>query len=261
MMVLKKFTLSILCFLTLILVTASASASKPISCIVFDYINARVTPLSVSDPPTKQSSSVTTLQQCLQTIETIKEWQEYVDKIQKLRAEAAGLIGNLKQEIEAVKVTDIESTTKGTQTLIDGFKGKAPDVAGGVVDFEDAATTEQAISKVAVVADPVGAVEDLALKERKDAFIQQSFIDLHADILVAKAKLADLKKSDSDAQGSSSTPDTNGNDSLVIRMKNFENQVQVLEEKIQSMRIVLEGIKNLKSAKTLKEEVSVGESK
>ena len=101
-------------------------------------------------------------------------------------------------------------------------------------------------------------MEELALKEKRDAFIQQAFIDLHADVLVAKRKLADLKKSDSDAQNSSSTTDTNGNDSLVIRMKNFENQVQVLEQKILAMRVTFEGLRDLKSAKTSQTEISVG---
>ena len=42
-------------------------------------------------------------------------------------------------------------------------------------------------------------------------------------------------------------------------MKSFENQVQALEENLAAMRIVLEGIKGLRSADTLKEDVTLGD--
>ena len=131
----------------------------------------------------------------------------------------------------------------------------------GIVDFEKPETTKKAITATAVVANPVDSVEELEANERRERFIQQTYIDLHADILVAKKKLADLNDADSQAQNASSTGDTIGNENVVMIMKNFENQVQALEENLASMRLTLEGIKSLRAAEVLKEDVNVGGSK
>ena len=83
-------------------------------------------------------------------------------------------------------------------------------------------------------------------------------VDLLAEVLVAKKVLAELKAADSQAQASSASQDTNGIINQAIQMKNFENQVQVLEQQLAAMQDLLEGIHILEMADPVQEEISVG---
>ena len=226
-------------------------------CWVIDLANVIVTPLPIADKYTDKSSTLENVQQGWQTIESLLEVIQYYEKLAKLSIKDT----TLAQKINQVKVTALELPKMGSETVVDAFKGAVADVKTPNVNFEKSEQTQKAVTATAVVANPVGAEEEQAVKERKAAFIQQAQIDLLSDVLVAKQKLADLKQSDTEAQNASSTKDSIGTVNINIQVKNFENQVQALEQSIAAMRNTREGILNLKAAKTQKEEVSVGGDK
>ena len=76
--------------------------------------------------------------------------------------------------------------------------------------------------------------------------------------MVEKYNLNKLKEADTSAQNSSSTGDTIGNTAIVMRMKNHENDVQAMQESVAALRNTLEGIRALRAAKTISEDVKVG---
>lgn len=254
-MKLKKGIFAIISFLMLTFssVPAKADLRFYLECIAIDALNFIVTPMPIIDGETGKQTIITAVEATMNDLESLFHLIKYMEKLAKLSINPTSIFSKIK----SVKVTSIESVTKGTQTIVDGFKS----ATSGVVDFEKPETTKRAISATAVVANPVNSVEEIEASERREAFIQQAFIDLHADILVAKKKLADLNEADSQAQEASSTGDSIGNSNVVMVMRNFENQVQALEENLSAMRIALEGIKNLKDADVLKEDVSVGGTK
>lgn len=227
---------------------------KALECAAIDVANVLVTPLPIVDPKTDRDTLMTASESITNNFEALLQLIKYIEKMRKLSLNPFSLM----QDIDITKVTPIKNVTSGAQTIVDGFKGNMPkipsDLEGFVMaNFEKHESTEDAIEKIAVTANPVGSVEKIVVQERRDAFIQQAIIDLHADILVAKKKLADLKESDSEAQDSSSTGDTIGTLNMSIQMKNYENQVQALEQNLKTMRITLEGIKNLRSASMITE--------
>lgn len=239
--------------LTFSSVPAKADLRFYLECIAIDTLNVIVTPMPIIDGETGKQTIITAVEATMNDIESLFHMIKYMEKLAKLSINPKSIFSKIK----AVKVTSIESVTKGTQTIIDGFK----DATSGIVNFELPETTKRAITATAVVANPVDSIEEIVANERREAFIQQAFIDLHADILVAKKKLADLNEADSQAQSTSSTGDSIGNSNVVMVMKNFENQVQALEENLAAMRVALEGLRNLKEADVLKEDVNVGGAK
>ena len=255
MMKLKKNIFASISFLVLALlptqVLALGCLLDPLECIVVDHVNAIITPLPILDPKTEASAVLSTVEETLNDIASLAQLVEYLEKLQKLSLNPL----SLAQSIIKTQVPEIESVVKGTQTAVDGFKATIPGIKSVIVNFKDPKTTEKAINAAAVYANPVGSAEEIAANERRAAFIQQALIDLHADILVAKGKLIELKEADKQSQEAASTADTIGNTNVVIQMKSFENQVQALEENLASMQLVLEGIKNLRSGGILKEDV------
>ena len=253
-MKIRKLLASGLFSLSLCMV-AQPKPANAIICELWDLLNALVTPLPTVDSGTDLSSLFANLQQVLQTVESVSEVMEYENKLTKL-SEGGSVASSLNQ----VQVPALENTTKGSETSVDAYKGTVPGVQVPGVNFEQNNQTEQAVMKTAVVANPVGEAETIAAEERKNAFIQQARIDLLSDLLVAKKKLAELKQSDSQAQGASSSSDTVGGNDVSITMKDFENQVQALEQKIVAMRNLREGIAALKTADTVQEDINVGGS-
>ncbi len=252
-MMFKKTFIATLCALMLASPTV-VHARKPLICDLIDYVNSKVTPMPIGDKEIDKATILASLEQVIQAISAINETIETIDDLEKFVADGAGIA----KAIEQVKVTAIESVEQGTQTLVDAYKGAVADIKTANVSFIKPQQVQDAISSVAVVSDPASKVEEQAAKERKASFIQQAEIDLLADILVAKDKLADLKDSDSNAQASSASEDSNGNTDIVIRMKSFENEVQVLEQKLAAMRSVREGLVNLKVATPVKEKIQMG---
>ncbi|MBP5534085.1 MAG: hypothetical protein J6Y03_01085 [Alphaproteobacteria bacterium] len=254
-MKLKKYILGCVVFLMSLFVPLQANAvPRILICLAIEALDKLVNPLPIVDGGSDEKALVTASEGVMNDLKSFTELLKYLEKLRKLALNPF----SLAQDIEKVGVTSIENVTKGSQTVIDGFKGAAPGIVAGTVDFKNTESTKDAINKVAVVANPVGNVEKTVVKERRAAFIQQSLIDLHADILVAKDKLAKLKEADTSAQDSSSTDDTIGNLNVAIRMNSWENQVQDLEKDLAYKRMILEGIRNLKSADVLGEEVQVG---
>ena len=254
-MMLKKYTVGFFALIMLVFMPLRANAiSKFLICLAIDAANVIVTPMPIKDGETEKQVLVTSNEGIMNDLKSFIQLLKYLEKLRKLSLNPA----SLAQDIEKVGVASLESATKGSQTIVDGFKGTVPGIAAKEVNFEKADSTEDAITKVAIVANPVGSVEETVVNERRAAFIQQSLINLHADLLVAKGKLNKLKESDTSAQSSSSTGDTIGTVNIVNRMKNYENEVQSIQEGITAMRNVLEGIKALKAAKTLSENVEVG---
>ena len=117
----------------------------------------------------------------------------------------------------------------------------------------------QAVEQTAVVANPVGAVEEQEAKERKKAFIQQSMLDLTARVLFYKSELQKLKQADTDAANSKSSNDTVGSMEVTVRMKDANNRIRALLEKIEAARLELTAIQNLQSADMLPEKTNVKE--
>ena len=253
-----KLKVFFLCFIFFVVSiqrpTNAGCPNDPLICAAWNKVNKLVTPLSTIDSALDTNTTILGLQQVLQTMASILEVVEYERKLEKLSADISSLSDNLKQ----VNVLELKNTVKGAETSVDAYKGTVPDIKTTNVDFEKGDQIANAITQTAVVANPVGNVEELAAKERKDAYIQQATIDLLSDLLVAKKKLAGLKQSDSQGQGSSSSEDTVGAIHVKVQMNDFENQVQALEHKIQAMRNVREGIRSLKNADTVKEEINVG---
>lgn len=253
-----KLKVFFLCFMFLVVSVhrpvGAACPEHPIVCAIWEKINEDITPLPTIDEALDNNANFVALQQVLQTIAATLEVIEYERKLEKLSESISSLSDNLKQ----VNVLELKNTVKGVETFVDAYKGTVPDVKTANVDFEKGDQVSNAITQTAVVANPVGNVEELAAQERKDAYIQQATIDLLSDLLVAKKKLSGLKQSDSQGQGSSSSEDTVGAIHVKIQMNDFENQVQALEHKIQAMRNVREGIRSLKNADTVKEEINVG---
>ena len=251
---LKKSIFASVSFLVLALmptrVLALGCLLDPLECIVVDHVNAIITPLPILDPKTEADAILATAQETLNDIASLVELIKYVEKMQKLSLNPL----SLAQAIDQTDVPEIKSVVKGTQTSVDGFKATIPGIKSTVVNFKNSKSTEDAINVAAVYANPTDSAEEIAANERRAAFIQQALIDLHADVLVAKGKLMDLKDADTQSQSASSTGDTVGNSNIVIQMKSFENQVQALEENIASMRMVLEGIKSLRSGDVLRED-------
>ena len=251
-MKLKKVLLCALCSTSL--AVAVAKPANALRCELWDLLNVLVTPLPTVDSSTNIAALFAQLEQILQTVEAFNEVKEYTNKLEKLSKNMSSLSTSLSQ----VTVPSLESVETGIQTTVDAYKGSVPGLKTLVVNFEKEEQVTDAISKTAVVADPVGAVEEQVVKERKDAFIQQATIDLMADVLVAKKTLADLKNADANAQASSSTGDTAGVIHVAARMKDYENQVQTLEQKIKALQNLREGINALKTLDTIKSEVSEG---
>ena len=250
MMNFRKKVLIGLCSLCFVSFAFPANA---LICELWDILNALVTPLPVNDSATNVNTLMTQLQQILQTVESTNEKDAYINKVKKLAS------GNdtLSAFISQVPVPQIENATSGATGLIDAFKGKLEGV-GSVVNFEKADQIKNALNKAAVVSNPIDDVERLAEDEKKRAFIQQTKIELLADVLVLKKKLAELKQADTQAQNSSSSQDTNGIMNLAIRMKDFENQVQILEQDLAAKHNVLESIRLLQEADPVLEEIPVG---
>jgi len=227
--------------------------AKALICELWDILNAAVTPLPTNDTTTGINTLMTNLQQVLQSTESLNEYSEYLNKFQKLASGNTSLASGL----QAIDVKSFENATNGASGLIDAFKGKLEGL-GAMVNFEKPEQVENAVNVAAVVSNPIDDAERLAEAEKKAAFIQQSRIDLLAEVLVAKKVLAELKAADSQAQTSSSSQDTNGIINQAIQMKNFENQVQVLEQQLAAMQDLLEGIRILEMAEPVQEEISVG---
>lgn len=251
-MKLKKILLCALCS-TSLTVFMNAKPANALRCELWDLLNILVTPLPTVDNSTDLSALFVQLEQILQTIEAFNEVTEYTNKLEKL---AKG--SSLSASIPQVKVPKLENVTKGAQTEVDAYKGSVPGVKTTSVDFEKEGQVSKAVSAAAVVANPVGNVEEQAATERKNAYIQQATIDLVADVLLAKKMLQQLKQADSNAQGSSSSGDTAGVIHVAARMKDYENQVQTLEQKIKALQNLREGINALKEADPVKEEIKVG---
>ena len=129
----------------------------------------------------------------------------------------------------------------------------------GSVSFDKPEQVAQAVEQTAVVANPVGAVEEQEAKERKKAFIQQSMLDLTARVLFYKSELQKLKQADTDAANSKSSNDTVGSMEVTVRMKDANNRIRALLEKIEAARLELTAIQNLQSADMLPEKTNVKE--
>lgn len=252
-MKLKKLLLCFLCSTSLGMVV-NAKPANAIICELWDLLNVLVTPLPTVDNSTDLSALFAQLEQIIQTVESTIEVTEYMNKLEKLSESTSSLASSISQ----VKVPELENVTKGVQTTVDAYKGMVPGLDTASVDFEKEGQVKDAVAKAAVVANPIGNVEEQAAQERKEAYIQQATIDLLADVLVAKKTLADLKQADSDAQASSSSSDTVGVIHVAARMKDYETQVQTLEQKIKALQNLREAINGLKTAETVKEEISVG---
>lgn len=251
-MKLKKILLCALCS-TSFTVFVNAKPANALICELWDLLNVLVTPLPTVDSSTDLSALFAQLEQVLQTVESFNEVDEYKNKLEKLSKNVS-----LSTSIPQVEVPELKSVTKGAQTIVDAYKGSVPGIETISVDFAKKGQVAKAVSDAAVVANPVGNVEEQAATERKNAYIQQATIDLLADVLVAKKTLSDLKAADTDAQGSSSSGDTAGVIHVAARMKDYENQVQTLEQKIKALQNLREGINALKKADPLKDEIKVG---
>lgn len=226
-------------------------------CEAFDLANALRTPLSVDDSKLQTRISISVAEQ---TAETIQGMIQELTKVQKIAKWSLGG-AVLSKFLPSVQIPELKDLEKGVQSRVDAFKGAVSGLEGAVgsVSFDKPEQVAQAVEQTAVVANPVGAVEEQEAKERKKAFIQQSMLDLTARVLFYKSELQKLKQADTDAANSKSSNDTVGSMEVTVRMKDANNRIRALLEKIEAARLELTAIQNLQSADMLPEKTNVKE--
>ena len=97
--------------------------------------------------------------------------------------------------------------------------------------------------------------EAMKVKERKDAFIQQSALDIVARTLYYKSELKQLKDTLTEMQSTSGRADTVGVHEVSIQMKSTNERIQALQEKVLASRLELQSLKNLKNANTVEQKI------
>ena len=147
-MMLKKYTLGCFVLLMLVLIPLQANAiSKFLICRAIDAANVIITPMPIKDGDTEKQVLVTSNEGITNDLKSFTQLLKYLEKLRKLSLNPA----SLTQDIEKVGVDVIKGATKGGETIIDGFKGSVPGIAAKEVNFEKSESTEDAISKVAVL--------------------------------------------------------------------------------------------------------------
>ena len=233
-------------------------------CEQFDLINALRTPLLVDDTKLQRPGFISVVEQTGETVEALVQDLTKIQMLNKwsLKGALSGKLSNTLSSVEIPKLNDLET---GLQSSVDAFK---KDVVGSMtevekieaaIDFTNPDQVALAVEQAAIVANPIGALEEQSAQERKEAFIQQSILDLTARVLFYKSELQKLKQADTDASNSNSSKDTVGTMEVSIRIKDANNRIRALLEKIEAARLELAAIQNLQSADMLPKKVYVVE--
>ena len=214
------------------------------ACIAFDIANAKITPLPVFD---MQASTGLVMDDVEQTEETLKAAFQYAKKQLMMRKwSIAGYV--LRKVLNVFVMPKVVDMTKGSMSYVDAYRNRVNGIVLPVVDFLHNSQIARTVEKIAIVSNPRTSAERLAEKERKDAFIQQSVLDLVARTLYYKSELEKLKQTDTAMQVANGTADTIGTVHVAMQIKEVQERIQGLEEKILAARIELQAIKNLQAA-------------
>ena len=261
----NKFIYAILCSsLSLLLVTNASAAVMPMPHLDVYCPNPKKVCAAIHkdlvDPrkPHHDATSTAGLttenaEQVSETMESELLLAEKISKEEKLSTTGS----NVSRDLDNFGVPEAEDSEKGTDTSVDVYKGKAKDVPTKVVDFKKENEVEKVVMDAVVVANPITASERKATEERKAAYIQQSTLDIVARVLYYKNELNKLEETLHEMHEVSGEGDTIGVHEISIRMKDANQRIQALQEKVLASRLELQGIKNLKSAKPVEQKIDI----
>ena len=164
---------------------------------------------------------------------------------------------DISRTLNKYTVPEIEDYKTGSDSAVDAYRGKMPGMDASTVDFEDDKETTDVLKDAIVVATGISPAEKTVEKERKNAFIQQSILDLLARVLYYKTELNKLRDLDAEIQSTLGLGDTVGTFDVSERMKDADARVQALEEKILAMRIEVQAIKNFTQVDAVNQDINV----
>ena len=195
-----------------------------------------------------------TVENAEQVVETVKSGLQLVEKTKKMQklSQTGPDIARSLQKFEVPEITDFK---KGTETSVDVYKGQAKDVPTRVVDFQSKKDVEKAVTDAVVVSNPITTAERKAAEERKSAFIQQSTLDIVARTLYYKNELNKLRETLLAIQTTSGNEDTAGVHEISIQIKDANQRIQALQEKVLASRVELQALRNLKNAIPVEQEI------
>lgn len=205
------------------------------------------------DATSMAGQTVENSEQVSETIESEFLLAEKRSKMEKLSTTGP----DVSRDLENFGVPVVEDSEKGTDTSVDVYKGKAKDVPTKVVDFKQEDEVEKVVMDAVIVANPITASERKAAEERKAAYIQQSTLDIVARVLYYKNELNKLRDTLHEMHEVSGEGDTVGVHEISIQMKDANQRIQALQEKILASRLELQGIKNLKNAQPVEQKINI----
>ena len=163
----------------------------------------------------------------------------------------------ISRKLSKYTVPNIKDYENGTESAVDAYKGRMQGLETRVVDFKDDKQTADVLKEAIVVSKAVTHGEQVAERERKEAFVQQSILDLLARVLYYKTELNKLRDMDAEMEASLGMNDTIGNLDISERMKDANERIQALQEKILAMRLEVQSIKNFKASKYISHDISI----
>lgn len=222
---------------------------KKVCAAIHSQIAAPGTP--VYDAMSMGGNTVEGVEQVIETLQAGLQLAEKTKKLQKWSKTAS----DLKRDLHEFEMPKMKDFVKGTESAVDVYKGKAKGIISGAVNFKDDKSTTKAVMEAVVVANPLTAAERKEVEERKDAFIQQSALDIVARTLYYKSELKQLKDTLTEMQSASGRADTVGVHEVSIQMKSTNERIQALQEKVLASRLELQSLKNLKNANTVEQKI------
>ena len=200
------------------------------------------------------SAGGNTVENTEQVIETLQAGLQLAEKTKKLQ-KWSQTASDLKRNLHEFEMPKMEDFVKGTESAVDVYKGKAKGIISGALNFKESKNTSKAVMDAVVVANPLTAAQRKEVEERKDAFIQQSALDIVARTLYYKSELKQLKDTLTEMQSTSGRADTVGVHEVSIQMKSTNERIQALQEKVLASRLELQSLKNLKNANTVEQKI------